>query len=169
MKKVLRVLICILILLWILIGVYFIYSKFFMNRELAGEQLTTGLYVYNIYDGDDTHSIRVVNNNIIYWIQKDDKYVFYNYDIYSNETKQIGDYPFNDESYCYIDKNYINCTNSNHSDIYNYKFKTIYSGEDETIVPYKKSYIKIKNNTLYYKNKEYKKMDGDFSNLNLYD
>ena len=167
MKKRFKLLIGIILIICFLVFVATYYFLYY-DRKLSGDFVTDGVYLYNIDVGDYNHNITVKNDTIYYYINSEDKYEFYKIDIYSNKTKKIGEVNLKN-SYCYFENDFINCADDNNKIIYSFDFKKIYDGEQKLIIPYKKDYIKYENNTIYYKDKEYKKISKDLTSYNAYD
>ena len=171
MKKSFKYIIGILLLISIisfLFVYYYIYIYLGSNKELLGKKITNGIYLYNLdtFNGAD-HGINIVDDNIYYWILINNKYEFYKINIYKNEIEYVDKFDLKDY-YCYFESNYIDCSNDSNKKMYDYKFKKIYDGDNKVVIPYKKDLIKIDKNIAYYKDKEYKKLNRDFSNLNMY-
>lgn len=166
MKKTLKILTSILIVLWILIGAYFLYDKY-RKKDLAGVKITEGIYLYKLDIGNEYHSVRVYEDNIYYWTAAGSNYDFYKVGIYDNKNVKIGNSNI-EESYCYFEDNYINCSTIDKMILYNFKFKKLYEGDIKTVIPYKKKLIKFENNTVYYNDKEFKKIKVDLTNYNFY-
>lgn len=172
-KNVIIGLVLILTILIFFITYYCLYGKketSFENKNLSGEKLTDGVYLYNIDIDDYTHGTKVINDKIYYWIELSDKYEFYSIDIYSNKKEKIGEFSTKDYYYyCYFESNYIDCSSGNNKVMFDYNFKKIYDGEQKIIVPFKDDFISLENNTIYYQNKEYRKIKEDISSYNYYD
>ena len=136
-------------------------------KNLSGEKVTDGLFLYNLNIGEQNYGINVLNDNIYYWIELDEKYEFYKTNIYTNKNEKIGDFEDKDY-YCYFDNTFIDCSKDGNKIIYNYDFKKLYEGNSKTVIPYKDDVIRIDNNIAYYKDKEYKKVSKDLNNFNSY-
>ncbi len=137
------------------------------KKNLLGEKVIDGLYLYNIETGDEIFKIKVIKDSIYYMIDSNDKYEFYKLDIYSNKREKLGEVSSLD-NYCNFEDDFIDCYVDNKKIMYDYSFKTIYEGEEKVIIPYKDDYIKYENNTIYFKNKEFRKIEKDLSNKNFY-
>ena len=167
MKKWVKIFIGVLLVLCILGFGFTYYYLYVYERELSGEKVTDGVYSYNLDFEDHFHNTKIYNKNIYYSIELEDKYEFYEINVYNNELKKIGEHS-GKNNYCFLDDDYITCSGENKITYYDYKFKKIYEGGQKTLIPYKKDYIKIENNIAYYKNKEYKKISKDLTGLNDY-
>ena len=137
----------------------FTYYYLYGNKELAGEKITDGVYLYDTKVGDYNRSISVYDGNIYSLVEIDKNYELYKYDLYKNENKRIGVVD-SLEKFCYIDEEYITCLGDNRT-IYDLKLKKLYDVKDRNIIPYKKGFIEAKGNKLYYKEKEYAKLGDD--------
>ena len=166
MKKTLKILTSILIVLWILIGAYFLYDKY-RNKELSGEKIFDGMYLYKLDVGDQTHGVRVYDKNIYYWIENNNGFDFYKINIYNNKSTKIGDLHGKD-FYCYFEEDYIECSNDDKMILYDFNFKKLYEGDIKTVIPYKKKLMKFENNTIYYDDKKFKIVKEDLTEYNYY-
>ena len=137
------------------------------NKKLAGKEISEGVYHYDLDIGDYNHNINIINGNIYYLVELENRYEFYKIDIYKNTKQKIGEFNSKDY-YCYFDGNYIDCSNDNEKIIFNSNFKKIYQGKNVSIIPYKDNFFKYENNTLYLNNKVYKKIDKDLKGYNVY-
>ena len=166
MKKGFKLIIGITLIMSIFVFGYTYYSLY-MNKELSGEKIADGIYLYKLDIGNENHGVKIHDDSIYYWTEAGDKFSFYKMDIYRNKETKIGEFNSND-SYCYFEDDFIECSNDNNKTLYNYKFKKLYEGDIKTVIPYKKDFIKYENNTVYYKDKEYKKVKTDLTGYNFY-
>ena len=167
MKKGFKIFISILLVLCILGFGFTYYYLYIYERPLVGEKLTEGLYLYKLDLGEHNHTVKVVDNSIYYYIEENDKYEFYEVNLYNNKTEKLGEFT-SEDSYCYLDNDYIQCAKDNVIVLYDYEFKKIYEGDPQTIIPYKKGFAKVKDNIIYLKDKEYKKINKDLKDYNIY-
>ena len=171
-KKIIVSVILIICILGFVSTIYFLYLPekvpSYFSKELTGEKINDGVYKYTLDVKDYNHSDIVHDNNIYYWIELDDRYEFYKVNIYKNKKEKIGEFK-NKNYYCYFEKDYIDCSGDTSRVLYNYDFKEIYRGNDKVSIPYKNDFIKIEDNIIYYKDKEYKKMTVDYANYSVYD
>ncbi len=166
MKKGFKLIIGITLIMSIFVFGYTYYSLY-MNKELSGEKIADGIYLYKLDIGNENHSVKIHDDDIYYWTQVDDKFNFYKMDIYKNKETKIGEFNLNDY-YCYFQDDFIECAGDTKQTLFNYKFKKFYEGDIKTVIPYKKDFIKYENNTVYYKDKEYKKVKTDLTGYNFY-
>lgn len=176
-KKTKKLIIIILLTICFLVGLFGIFYYFnkdgklsefiYINKKLAGEKITDGLYLYNLNTEDNYHNTMIIDNNIYVFVDLEDKYELDKINIYNNKKEVVGSIPKNN-NYCYIEEKNIICTNEDGMVLYNYKFKKIYEGESAKIIPYKNDIIKVDDNIIYKNEEEYKKVDIEENKYNVY-
>ena len=170
MKKKYIIIICVFILLCSIITiVHFTNNKIIFNKTLSGDKLTDGLYKYSLNDSNYAMNATIIGDYIYYMYIEDEKYELYRRNIYAKDNVKVGTVE-SSLKMCYMDNKLIRCLSDDMSkEIFDMKINRIYYGYDETIIPYKDSYLKIIGNTIYYKDKEYRKLDDTFSDLIIFD
>ena len=116
MKKGTRIFIYVLLLFCIL-GFCFTYYFLYGNKEISGEKLTDGVYLYKP-NLKDTRSITVSNNTIYTLVESKDNYELFRTNIDSNKTLKVGDFDTT-KDFCYLENKYIYCLGQDKKVIYN--------------------------------------------------
>ena len=172
MKK--KILVSIILVIIILVGIigYYLYKNgdIFGKKEikkLGGEKITDGVYLYKLNIGDFNHKTVIIDNNIYYLVELEDRFEFYKIDIQTNEKDIVG--VIKSKDYCYMEHEYIECAVNNKKELYDYNFKKVYDDKQQLVVPYKNGLITVVDDKIYFKNKEYRKPDFKVSDFNLYD
>ncbi len=159
--------IIIVIVIGIVLGIIFINNKETKKdviKDLQGEKITD--YVYK-YDLSKTNNVgySIYDNSIYYLVDKDTKTEIYKRDIYEKESVLIGTLPKEEGSFTFIKGNYIHYATDNKEVIYNTKMEAVEEITNEEVYPYKDSYIINKDKTLYYQDKEYRKLKDEVKNM----
>lgn len=163
LKNIIIILIVVIVLLitgWLLLN-----RENIINKELAGEKITSGLYLYNIKDNDNIQKAIVNDNNIYYLTNNEDIYKLYKLNIYTNKSKEIGSI---ESDICFLEDYYLLCSKGELKTAYDTNFKEVYkSNEEFSIVPYQKSFLIIKDREIYLNNKLIKTFKDDFERLDI--
>ena len=91
-KKTKKLIIIILLTICFLVGLFGIFYYFnkdgklsefiYINKKLAGEKITDGLYLYNLNTEDNYHNTMIIDNNIYVFVDLEDKYELDKINIY---------------------------------------------------------------------------------------
>ncbi len=139
-------------------------------KNLAGQEVYKGVYLYNIEkDGDESRHQTIIEDDGIYTLVYHDKNdEIYKTNIYTNKNEKIKDISLEDDKYCYVENNYIVCDTKENKTILNTNLEEVYNGKPEKVIPYKNSIIKIDGAKIYYNDSEYGKVNRDFKDYNVY-
>ena len=143
-------------------------NSLFKSKELMGKKLTNGVYSYKLNNDFENIETRIIEGQIYYLAELKESYELYKLDIYSNKNEKIGSIE-KDGVYCYFDNELVVCSKDDKIMLYNNELKKVYDDKDPIVVPYRNDFIKVKDNTLYYKNKEYKRVNEDLTDYSVRD
>ena len=135
------------------------------NKKIALNNLTSGLYTYKINDNYSIQNTSVRDNKIYYLIDDNGKYKYYSLDIYTNKVVEKA--TFNDDM-CLLNNYYLSCNKGQTTKVYDTNLKEIYQSDEQfTIIPYKDSFLVIKDKEIYLNDKKIRTIKDDIEGFNL--
>ena len=136
------------------------------NKELRGNKLTNGLFLYQ-FNEDGIVDINVRDNKIYYLVEKNNEYRFFVMDIYNNKSKEIGTIK---SDVCLLKDNYLSCIKGDETTIYDLKLDEIYKSKKSfNIIPYKDSFLIVEDKDIYLDNKKIRTIKNDIERFDIID
>lgn len=132
------------------------------GKKLKGNIVYDNIYHYRVGNNINYVSVKIRDNNIYYFTEKNEKYTLYKRNIYKNKVEKVGDIKGNNSN-CIFYSNYFLCLNEN-SDYYDYDLNLLYSKkydlEDHSqVIYYQDKILILRDKELYDNNKLIRKID----------
>ena len=146
----------ILLILSIITLIFCIYNfriQTTISPILTSTKLSDYLYSYKLNDNKSSlHGVYIEKENIFYLLKYGNNYELYQKNIYYQSVKKVNSISSN--NLCNLKNQFIACTTNNKIEIYNLKFENlleipIENNEAINIIPYKDTFLKLKENKLY--------------------
>lgn len=132
------------------------------GKKLKGNIVYDNIYHYRVGNNINYVSVKIRDNNIYYFTEKNEKYTLYKRNIYRNKVEKVGDIKGNNSN-CIFYSNYFLCLNEN-SDYYDYDLNLLYSKkynlEDRSqVIYYQGKILILRDKELYDNDKLIRKID----------
>ena len=132
------------------------------GKKLKGDKVYDNIYHYQVGNNINYVSVKIRDNNIYYFTEKNEKYTLYKRNIYRNKVEKVGDIKGNNSN-CIFYSNYFLCLNEN-SDYYDYDLNLLYSKkydlEDRSqVIYYQDKILILRDKELYDNDKLIRKID----------
>ena len=139
------------------------------NRILVGQKVGKGIYKYVINNDLTIENTSTSKDGIIYLTNDDGIYSLEELNIYTNKSRKLGSIK---SDFCSLDHNYVECSKDDEITIYDTSLKKIYSSkENYSFVPYKGSFLIVKEKDIFYNGKKIRTIKDEierFDILNYY-
>ena len=141
------------------------FLSFSVEKEgiLKGNKIENFLYVYKLNEREEELSGYYIKDKEIYYLlKKENSYQLYKRDINKEKSSKIKS--FSNNSNCTLVNDYIECTNEDKKEIYNYEYEKLYetslnnSDNYPKIIKYKDTFLKYIDNKLYLNQKDKEKL-----------
>ena len=141
------------------------FLSFSVEKEgiLKGNKIENFLYVYKLNEREEELSGYYIKDKEIYYLlRKENNYQLYKRDINKEKSSKVKS--FTNNSNCTLVNDYIECTNEDKKEIYNYEYEKLYetslnnSDNYPKIIKYKDTFLKYIDNKLYLNQKDKEKL-----------
>lgn len=134
-------------------------------KNLAGERIASGLYVYNLEEKNSIQNLSVKDEKVYYLTNKENTYKLYEIDIYTNKTKEIGSVECD---LCILKEDYLVCYKGEETVAYDIGLKEVYkSNKPFTIIPYQESFLIVMDKDIYLNNEKIRTIRDDIKDFDI--